>query len=231
MIVFTIKAGVTSKPLNLTLNESDGSPSDLNEATDVVLRVWWADKEVEEFEMTIVDPDDGTITYEWAAGETDKIGIHRIEVEVTYDDATVSVWPNEGFYFIQFTSRIPRTPSAIIEWSDVIGATGELSDVSDLMQELIIAYVNDYFDPDKFGGDDGVKLRMARLYLAAHLGKLSGVSGGQAVSGPVTSESAGGLSRSYAVLTAGTTNLSTTSYGQLVDQLIRTSLARFPIVF
>lgn len=129
---------------------------------------------------------------------------------------------------------------AAITWSDVTTiAAPELSGLAVAAQTAILVWVNAAFDVTVFDGEDGAKTKLARVYLAAHIGTLilptsAGGSGG-GVSGPVSSESAGGLSRSYAVAVAssgGTTaeNLSRTGYGQLLLLLINTSGARSPIV-
>lgn len=123
--------------------------------------------------------------------------------------------------------------SAII-WADVTAIAPELSTVSDDAQDSILAHVNTALAVDIFGGESAPKTRLARIYLAAHLGSASrtGSSGASGAAGPVVSESAGGLSRSYANLTSasGTGGLSSSTYGQLFEALVGSTPARCPVV-
>lgn len=43
-------------------------------------------------------PDDGRLTFEWAAGDTDEAGKFRGEVEVTWGDGTVQTVPGGGYF-------------------------------------------------------------------------------------------------------------------------------------
>jgi hypothetical protein len=108
----------------------------------------------------------------------------------------------------------------------------ELSTVPTAAQDFILEYVNQALVVDIFGGEGSPKLRLARIYLAAHYGSLFG-SGGSGAAGPVTSESAGGLSRSYGFASSFVFNddaLGSTVYGRNYLGLVRTSPARAPVV-
>ncbi len=107
---------------------------------------------------------------------------------------------------------------ASIAWSDVVAFAPDQSAVSATAQTKILAYVNERFDVSELGGESSPDLYMARVWLAAHLGASTALGGD--VAGPVTSESAGGLSRSYAVLSS-TGALATTGYGAQLKELIR----------
>ena len=88
---------------------------------------------------------------------------------------------------------------AAIVWDDVVDIAAELSAVGTDARTKILAFVNVALDVALFElGEDDARLHLARIYLAAHFG--SGALPGSGSSGPpgtVTSESAGGLSRSY----------------------------------
>lgn len=117
-----------------------------------------------------------------------------------------------------------------ITWDDVAEVATELADdaVDPGAQDTILAYVNDAFNPNAFK-DPAMKL--ARILLAAHVATMTALSGGSGVAGPVLSESAGGLSRTYADLVSGTSSGFTgTSYGDQLAFLMRTSRARWPRV-
>lgn len=114
---------------------------------------------------------------------------------------------------------------ADITWTNVTDHAAELSTVGSAARVDILAYVNDALAPGAFGGSSSNAYKLARIYLAAHLGLTSrpGTSGNQA--GPVTSESAGGLSRSYAQLASAASDdsASTTRYGREYLALCRRS--------
>jgi len=119
---------------------------------------------------------------------------------------------------------------ASILWSDVEAFAPELSTIDTVAQTGILAFVNTGLNIDILGGEAHAQLRMARIYLAAHFGTLSS-QGGAAAAGPVTSESEGGVSRSYAnLMSSGGGALGSTSYGQLYEFIVRTSPARYPFV-
>jgi hypothetical protein len=117
---------------------------------------------------------------------------------------------------------------ADIVWNDVTAVAPELSTVSAGAQADLLSYVNTHVDPAKLGGVGSPKYRLARIYLAAHMATMSS-QGGVGVAGPVISESAGGLSRSYALLNAQS-GFSGSTYGDMYRHLIRTSAARAPLV-
>jgi hypothetical protein len=90
----------------------------------------------------------------------------------------------------------------------------------------ILAYANEV-DLTTQLGESAQTMRMARIYLAAHLGTVSIRCG---VPGPVVGESVGLVSRSYAVLaSAGAYALAASIYGLQYLTLIDMSLAAMPI--
>ena len=120
---------------------------------------------------------------------------------------------------------------ASIVWTDVVNHAASLSTLDAEAQTDILAYVNDRLNVRIFGGEDSASLKLARIYLAAHFGSgLVNGAGGEA--GPVVSESAGGLSRSYGSLfSMDSSVLATTAYGQSYLNIIRGLVdARMPIV-
>lgn len=219
MINYTIKAGTRSKLLTLALTEADGSESDLSDEISATLTVWYADETVATFALTIDAPDENTVSRDWLAGETDKVGVHRCMVTTVDSGGLESSWPGSGYFYLEFTSPIPRDPASSIEWSDVVGFAAELADVSPVAQSIIVGRVHEVVDPVAFGGEGSFRLRFARILLAAHHGTLArpGSTGTSAPAGPVASRSEGDLSVSYAwSMSSGSTldGLDATSYGR-----------------
>jgi hypothetical protein len=120
---------------------------------------------------------------------------------------------------------------ASIVWADVTNHAPALTTIPVAVQTDILAHVNVALRVDDFGGEDHPKTKLARIFLAAHYGtSYTQASTGQ--TGPVTSESAGGLSRSYGQMFSSNSpeDFASTVYGQLYTSLVRTSAARVPLV-
>lgn len=117
---------------------------------------------------------------------------------------------------------------AAVAWTDVAGFFPSLADVGEDQQDDILAWVNTALDVSLFGGEDGPKLRLARIYLAAHHGELA-LPGSEL--GDVASETIGGdsISVSYAASSGGD-SLAQTVGGDLYLQLVKTSAARLGFV-
>lgn len=111
-----------------------------------------------------------------------------------------------------------------ITWSQVEAFAPELSTVDADAQTDILAFVNTALDANMFGGTSAARYKLAKIYMAAHFGSqgLRGVSGS---AGPVTSEAAGGISRSYG-FSGGEDSFETSTYGKMYLALLRTSRAR-----
>lgn len=123
-----------------------------------------------------------------------------------------------------------------ITWSDVTGTFPNDTLLLNLpvpAQTDILAYVNNVLSVEFFGPDPaGYKLRLARIYFAAHVGFTEALRGSAGtVTGPLIGESAGGLSRSYGTgigIIRATAHAST-GYGQLFDDLVRSSAMRIGV--
>lgn len=91
-----------------------------------------------------------------------------------------------------------------------------LTDVQAVLPEItaipaaFFTYVNTKISVDVFDGEDGISTKLVRIYLAAHMATAFGAAGERAA-GPITSESEGGISRSYSVLSSSL--LGGTEYG------------------
>lgn len=124
----------------------------------------------------------------------------------------------------------------MIIWEDVVAIDASLSAVPAATQAAILLDVRLQVSEDSWGD----RYDLASKYLAAHLGvvseraRLGGATGG--VSGPVSSESVDGVSRSYASTTGGGATESSrigldgTVWGREYQRLIGLMPARLPFV-
>lgn len=124
----------------------------------------------------------------------------------------------------------------MITWDDVVALAPELAALLDPARTDILALANSYWHEDSVGGEGSQRLRMLRIYLAAHFGTfaLAAAGGPGAPAGPVVGESADGLSVQYAspFNQPGFDPLwDGTSYGRLIRLLLRSSPARGPYMF
>lgn len=120
-----------------------------------------------------------------------------------------------------------------IAWSDVLEVLTAPITISATLQTDILAYVNQV-DLTQLGQLSGgvtetvQTARMAQIYLAAHIAYITSRAA-SGVAGPVTSQAAGGLRRSYGMLVTPTI-LGTTFYGQQYLLILSMSLAHGPVV-
>ena len=116
---------------------------------------------------------------------------------------------------------------AALTWPEVVALDSDLAEVHPLVQERILARVMDRVDPAMLGGETGGKYLLARLYLAAHHGRLA-LPGDADAAGPVISKSADGLSKSYAApsVIEAEGALGSTRWGRLYHAEVRASTAR-----
>lgn len=115
---------------------------------------------------------------------------------------------------------------ADITWADVEDFAAELSVVDPDAQTLILAHVNSALSISLFGGEDAPKYKLARIYLASHMGAFAKPSVSGTTTGPVVASSAGGLSRSFAnTIAAALGSYGSTRYGLMYEMLLRTTTA------
>lgn len=107
----------------------------------------------------------------------------------------------------------------MIDWSSVVAIAPQLSTVATGIQSYALNFADAQIDDDAWG--DPAVADMGRAALAAHLAA-SFSAPGSSVQGPLTSETVGPMSRSYAALQMSLTDsyLSTTKYGLLYLQLL-----------
>jgi hypothetical protein len=95
-MAFSIKQNDTSPALQATLKDAALVPIDLTGAT-VMFHMKSVDGTIKVDEaMTITNNEGGVVQYNWQAGDTDTVGTYYVEFEVTYADASVETFPNNG---------------------------------------------------------------------------------------------------------------------------------------
>jgi hypothetical protein len=105
----------------------------------------------------------------------------------------------------------------MITWVNVVAVAPELSAVALGTQTALLAMVATLLpNPSVLGS----QYDAACTWLAAHLGTVS-CRGGDGPSGPITAESTGRVSRSYAAPASSDSSYSSTSYGQLYLAIIK----------
>lgn len=104
-----------------------------------------------------------------------------------------------------------------VAWSDVVLIAPNLSTISTAAQTFYLAESLRQIDADVWGEFATV----GQIYLAAHMATLGQGSG----SGPVTSETLGAMSRSYAVPMWLQSSLALTRFGAEYERLLRLAVA------
>lgn len=116
---------------------------------------------------------------------------------------------------------------------DVLEFAPELSTIRDPTWAAILAFVNSFtsLGIDVAGGESSPLLRLARIFLAAHYGTVSKRSKSGAA-GPVTSEAAGAVRRSYGLvaLASNDAGFGSTVWGQQLLSILSMSDAHGPIL-
>ncbi len=120
---------------------------------------------------------------------------------------------------------------AAITWAHVEDHAAQMSGVDADAQTDILSHVNTTLSVDFFGGETAAKLKLARVYLAAHFGQmLLTANATSGASGSVTSKSLGDMSVGFGSSSTSSilssSEYGTTSYGQLYLTLVRRTTAR-----
>lgn len=93
-LVFEIKRGDTAPAITDTLKDSEGNVVDLTSAASLKFIMSDADgNEKVNASASFVSRSDGTVLYNWSAGDTDTVGGYRAEWQVTWSDGTVQTFP------------------------------------------------------------------------------------------------------------------------------------------
>lgn len=100
-MAFRIKTNDTGPVLSVTLTDASGNGIGLAGATARFhMKAFGATSLKIDSPATVTDGVDSVVQYDWVAGDTDTAGTYYGEIEVTYGDATVETFPNNGYFTI-----------------------------------------------------------------------------------------------------------------------------------
>ena len=106
-MTFYIKQNDTVPSIRATLQNGNGDPIDLINATvRFHMRAIGASNTTVDADATILNAASGIVQYNWTADDTDTIGSYQAEFEVTYPDATVETFPNNGYIRVEIIDDI-----------------------------------------------------------------------------------------------------------------------------
>ena len=106
-MTFYIKQNDTSPAMLATLQDANDVAVDLTSASvRFHLRPISSRTVKVDAAATIVTAVDGTVRYDWDAADTDTTGSYQAEFEVTYADASIETFPNDGYIRVEIISDI-----------------------------------------------------------------------------------------------------------------------------
>lgn len=101
-MAFDVKQGSTRPYLRMTLEEN-GVAVNLTGITSVVfrMRITGATAYKVNAAAVVVDALNGVVEYRWMAANTDTAGTYNGEFVVTFADASVGIWPSNGYITVE----------------------------------------------------------------------------------------------------------------------------------
>jgi len=106
-MTFYIKQNDTSPSMLATLQDADAVAVDITAASiRFHMRPIGSSQVTVDAQATIVDALAGEVRYDWQAEDTAKVGSYQAEFEVTYADASIETFPNDGYIRVQITDDI-----------------------------------------------------------------------------------------------------------------------------
>lgn len=100
-MAFRIKTNDTSPKLAVTIEDALGNPIQLaGSSARFHMKAFGATSLKIDAVADIDDTDNGSVSYAWSGSDTDTAGTYYGEIEVTYGDATVETFPNDGYFTI-----------------------------------------------------------------------------------------------------------------------------------
>lgn len=109
---------------------------------------------------------------------------------------------------------------APITWNDVSAIASDVACVAAPAQDMLLSFVNTCLNCEAFGGEESIKLKLARTYLAAHLAVTTKETNAGAI-GAVTEEQVDEVRRRYQNLPASDSIYGTTLYGRSFQMFAR----------
>jgi len=105
-MAFYIKQNDTGPTLRATLTDISDNPVNVTDASVMFHMVNLSGTVKVDAACVVVDGPAGIVDYEWVAGDTDTVGTYRAEWEVTYSDATIETFPNNGHATVVVTEEL-----------------------------------------------------------------------------------------------------------------------------
>lgn len=106
-MTFYVKQNDTSPAMQATLQDADGNAINVTGASvRFHMRAVGSTQTVVDAAATIVTALSGIVKYEWDAADTDTVGSYQAEFEVTYADASVETFPNDGYIRVEIIDDI-----------------------------------------------------------------------------------------------------------------------------
>jgi len=100
-MAFRIKTNDTAPKLSVTLTDALGNAIGLAGCSARFhMKAYGASSLKVDAVATVEDDINGIVEYSWQAGDTNTAGTYYGEIEVTYGDATVETFPNNGYFTI-----------------------------------------------------------------------------------------------------------------------------------
>lgn len=106
-MTFNIKQNDTGPAMLATLQDANGNAINLTGASvRFHMRSVGGGNPIVDAAATVVTAASGIVRYNWAAADTDTIGTYQAEFEVTYADASIESFPNDGYIAVQIVDDI-----------------------------------------------------------------------------------------------------------------------------
>jgi len=106
-MTFYIKQNDTSPALLATLQDADGNAVNVTGGSiRFHMRQIGSTTVVVDEAAVIVTPLEGVVRYNWQAADTATIGSYQAEFEVTYADASIETFPNDGYIRVQIIDDV-----------------------------------------------------------------------------------------------------------------------------
>jgi hypothetical protein len=106
-MTFYIKQNDTSPALLATLQDADGNAVNVTGGSiRFHMRQIGSTAIVVDAAAVIVTPLQGTVRYDWLAADTAEIGSYQAEFEVTYADASIETFPNDGYIRVKIIDDV-----------------------------------------------------------------------------------------------------------------------------
>ena len=106
-MAFRIKTNDTSPLLQVTLADANGNAIGLAGASARFhMKAFGADALTIDAPAAITNAISGIVQYTWLAADTTTAGTYYGEIEVTYGDASIETFPNNGYFTIIITEDL-----------------------------------------------------------------------------------------------------------------------------